>query len=231
MTTLTPYYEQSTTCPLCQETFQTTKIRTRFVHFSGRDEDFCPRYTVLEYNPLLYHIHHCPTCHFSFSEETSSYFFPTSTTKIQELMNNQNKDYCSTRTYDQAIDLFHLAIECGKIKRETDLVIGGYYLRLAWIYRLLNQPEQERVVLLKTIQHYCAAYQKGENKSTKMTDVRLLYVIGEIYRRLEMYKEAVQYFSKVVEKKRETKDVKLVEMARDQWYSARQASKMLATSV
>lgn len=52
---------------------------------------------------------------------------------------------------------------------------------------------------------------------THMSEVRLLYLIGELYRRLGKEKQAIIYFSRVIARKKETIEKGIVNMAYDRW--------------
>ncbi|ASA96771.1 MULTISPECIES: DUF2225 domain-containing protein [Anoxybacillus] len=60
---------------------------------------------------------------------------------------------------------------------------------------------------------------------THMSEVRLLYLIGELYRRLGKEKQAVIYFSRVIARKKETIEKGIVNMAYDRWQEIREEKK------
>ncbi|WP_335870327.1 DUF2225 domain-containing protein [Bacillus sp. 2205SS5-2] len=228
MTYTSPYYKKNTTCQLCHHDFQTTNILSRFVKFSGRDTDFFPFYQDINLNPLYYHIHICPKCGFAYTEEFSSYFPPLTKEKIQDkLLATQIKDFGGIRTLENVKEAYNRALACAHLKNEKNIVIGGLYMRMAWIQRMLHSKEQEQYFLSKTCDYYVQSYQLDDFAKTKMSETRLLYLIGECYRRLGNYKEAISYYGKVVEKKRHTSEQRIIEMARDAWYRARQESKAI----
>lgn len=60
---------------------------------------------------------------------------------------------------------------------------------------------------------------------THMSEVRLLYLIGELYRRLGKEKQAIIYFSRVIARKKETIEKGIVNMAYDRWQEIREEKK------
>ncbi len=75
--------------------------------------------------------------------------------------------------------------------------------------------------LLAALSHYKISYERGDYIGTQMTELRLLYLLGELARRLKKEEEAGLYFTRVIQHKKRATEVKMVEMAREQWYVMR----------
>ncbi|MEI5907829.1 DUF2225 domain-containing protein [Bacillus spongiae] len=232
MTYTSPYFNKNTTCPLCHHAYNTMRLRSRFVTFFGIDTDFMPLYQDIHLSPLLYYVHVCPNCGFSYSEEFSAYFPPKVKEKLLAHMKpGEESTFGDIRTIEIAFESYKRAIHCALIKKEQNIIIGGLYLRMAWLYRLLQNEEEEKYCLSHALKYYVNTYQLDHFSQLKMNEVRLLYLIGECYRRLDNHKDAILYYRKVIETKTQSQERKIIEMAREGWYLARQEYKAAKSSI
>ncbi|MDQ0229736.1 DUF2225 domain-containing protein [Metabacillus malikii] len=222
-------YEKSVQCSVCHETYGTKKVLSKFIRIQKHDTDFCSYYTKTEINPLLYYVNVCPNCGFSTSDEFSNFFPPATLSDIQEkITNNWRKlNYCAERTVDKAINTYKLAIYCGTLKKEKNIAMAGLYLRLAWLYRTekINLEEEHRFLRLG-LDQYIQSYMNGDFADTQLTEVKLLYIIGDLSRRLGMVEQATRYFSRVIEMQKETFEKGIVQMAKDRWADMREEKKL-----
>lgn len=224
MTTLTPFYEKKGECILCKASFTTTKIRSSFVKVDKYDRDFRPIYEKDEMNPLLYNVFVCPHCGFSYTEDFSKYFPPGSKEELELKVRNQwtSRDFGKNRTPNTAINTYKLAVYCGEIKNEKKVTIGGLLLRIAWIYRSLHNEEQEIRFMQHALKQYMESYSIGDYQGSKMSEMKLTFVIAELLYRVNDKEQAVLYLSKVIEKQSTTTERTIVEMARDRWSELRE---------
>lgn len=227
LTELLPLYDKKYDCLMCKKTFTSKKVRSRFVKVTSYDSDFCPTYTSDEANPTLYYVKVCPHCGFSFSEDFQPYFPPGSTEVIKTKVCDQwvPHDYGGDRSVSSALQTFKLAAYCGMLKKEKHVNIAGLYMRLAWLYRSLDNQEQERRFMNLAQHEYTESYMADDFRGTQVSEIRILYLIGELSRRTDNIEQAIKYFSKVIEKQKSTTETKTVEMARERWYEIRELQK------
>lgn len=227
MAELLPLYDKKYECLLCKKSFTSKKVRSRFVKVTHYDSDFCPTYSSGEANPLLYYVKVCPHCGFSFSEDFQPYFAPGTKEMIIEKVSSQwvPQDFGGDRTVQLALQTYKLAAYCGTLKKEKHINISGLYMRLSWLYRTLENKEQERRFTNLALQEYLDSYMTDDYKGTQVTEVRMLYLIGELSRRTDNIEQAVKYFSKVIEKQKSTTEATTVEMAKERWYEIREMQK------
>lgn len=230
MQQLEPTYDKNCECKVCKKGFNTKKLRSKFVKVSNYDTDFCPNYSAEAMNPLYYHIHTCPQCGFSESEDFSPYFQPGVLEIIKSKVANSWKprDYSRERSINDAISTYKLAILCGTLKKEKHLTLAGLYIRLSWLYRLLENEEQEQRFMKLAIKEYMESYMADDFKGSSVSETRLFYLIGELSRRTYQTEQAVKYLSKVIETQSRSTEPKLNEMAREQWYEIRKEQKTAA---
>jgi uncharacterized protein (DUF2225 family) len=223
MTELEPIYDKKFECMFCGETFESKKVRSRFVKVAKYDTDFFPSYENEEANPILYHIQVCPACGFSFSSDFSTYFPPGTRELVQEKVANRwiSHDFSGKRNITQAIQTYKLAVYCSTLKKEKHIIVAGLYMRIAWLCRMLQDTNQEERFLQLAVTEYDDSLYQGDYRGTQISEVRLLYLIAELSRRINDIDKAVQYFSLVISKQRESNETNIIKMAKEGWNQIR----------
>lgn len=208
---------------MCETNYKTRKIRARFSNPYQIDSDFCPHYKKATNNPLFYMINVCPQCGYSFNDQFSDTFPEQAKSLIWEKICRswQQLNLTEERSFKQAVDSYKLAIYCAEYKEEKPEVLAGLCLRLAWLYRGAGEEEQEKRFLQLSLKKYDEAYLKNSSFQG-MTEMTILYMIGELNRRLGNSKDAITNFSRVINHKKKHEDKKMVKMARDQWMVMRE---------
>ena len=52
---------------------------------------------------------------------------------------------------------------------------------------------------------------------TQVSEIRILYLVGELSRRIGDNQQAMKYFSSVLEKQKSAIETSIIQMARDRW--------------
>lgn len=225
-TDMNPLYDKKYACPACDHTFQTKKVRSSSQAMVKRDTDFCTYYKHQQFNPILYTVNVCPGCGYSFTDQFGQLLRPFVKKSIQEKLSSKwtSKDYGELRSIPEAIVTYKLAIYAAELKGELHSVKAGLYLRLAWLYRFQGNQEEQQRFLQMAVSEYEQSYIHSDYiKSDKeMSEVRMLYLIGELMRRVGKYDQSIKYFSKVIEQRKTTIETGIVSLAHDQWALARQ---------
>ncbi|MEH7124220.1 DUF2225 domain-containing protein [Bacillus sp. JJ1532] len=227
MTEIEPIFDKKCECRMCKKSFTSKKLRSRFIKVKNYDTDFRPNYTSEEANPILYHVEVCPHCGFSSTSDFSPYFPPGAVEVIQAQVCDQwnPHDFGQKRTLSDAIKTYKLAVYCGLLKKEKHITIAGMYMRLAWIYRSLENEEQEQRFLKLATKSYVDSYMADDFRGTQVSEVKLMYLIGELSRRTHRNDQAVKFFSKVIEQQNRSIESGIIEMARERWYEMRDSQK------
>src|SRR3954468_5464885 len=183
---------------MCNHSFTSKKIRSRFVKLLHTDSDFCPTYSPTEINPVFYHILVCPNCGYSFSDDFSPYFPPNTKENIQEKVcaHWTPQNFSDKRTVKDAIKTYKLAVYCASLKKEKHITIAGMYLKLAWLFREMENIEQEQRFIHLALNEYQETYSIQDYQGTPVSEIRVLYLIGELFVRTGNIKESGKYFSK-----------------------------------
>lgn len=206
------------TCICCEQTFQTSRVRVSFKKSAKTDTDFCIHYKTV--NPDYYVVRVCPFCGFSFSENFSDRFTPKQKQLyLDKLGRNWNGlDLTGERDWNGAVQSYKLALLCAQIKEEKDRVIAGLLHHIAWLYRYKDNKEQEMRFLQFALDAYVKVF---EIEGADVNNARLMYLIGELNRRLGNYQKAVLWFGRVINDKK-IMDAAMIRASREQWVQTRE---------
>lgn len=210
-----PLYKVKVDCIICENSFETSRMRPSFKKGVSTDSDFCIHYKDPEMNPDYYVVRVCPRCGYASTEN-----FSTSITERQIQLFKEKvtdhwtwRDYSGQRTWEEALQTYQLALISAQIKQESDRIIASLLHHIAWFYRYKNKESEERRFLKHALDAYTKVY---EYEGIDVNNARLMYLIGELHRRLENYHEAVQWFSRVVNDKKIV-DAAMIAACREQW--------------
>lgn len=226
MNQVEPIYDKKYECIICNGSFTTKKFRSRFIKVTSYDTDFCPNYSSEDLNPILYNVNVCPHCGYSSTDDFMPYFPPEAIRDIHAKVCEQwvPHDFGQKRTISSALKTYKLAAYCGSLKKEKHITLAGIYARLAWLYRIDKNNDQEQRFLKLAANEYLQSYMTDDFKGTQVSEVKLLYLIGELSRRTHQIDQAKQFFSKVMERQDQT-EARIVEMTRERWHEIREAQK------
>ncbi|MBW7476539.1 DUF2225 domain-containing protein [Paenibacillus oenotherae] len=209
-----PLYSTSITCICCESPFQTSRVRPSFKKASSRDSDFCSYYKN-EINPDYYVVRVCPKCGFATTENGND--------ELNERQKQQYydrvgvhwtmRDYGGKRTLEQALECYKLVLLCMQVVGGKDRIISGILHHIAWLYRYKGQQEQENRFLRFALESYIRVY---ETEGVSLNNAKLMFLIGELHRRLGEPHEAVRWFSRVVNDKKIV-DASMIRACREQW--------------
>ena len=215
---LEPLYSVKETCSYCEKEFETSRVRSSLKKATFSDTDFFVRYKYA--NPDYYVVSICPHCGYAKSENFSSVLSPAVRTRFElTIVKNWNKrDYGGERTWEDAVTTYKLALLCAQIKNEKERDIAGLLHHIAWLYREKGDTEQEIRFLDNALASYVKVY---ELEGAEVNNARLMYLLGELNRRLGRYNDAVKWFSRVVNDKK-IMDSAMIRASRDQWAETRE---------
>jgi uncharacterized protein (DUF2225 family) len=125
--------------------------------------------------------------------------------------------FSKERSIKDAINTYKLASYCGALKKEKHIILAGICLRIAWLYRIKQNKEQEERFLKFALKEYEASYSTGDFSGTQVSEARILYLAGEISRRIGNEKAAIKYFSFVFERQKNAREASIIQMARDRF--------------
>ncbi|WP_127587361.1 DUF2225 domain-containing protein [Paenibacillus koleovorans] len=215
---VSPLYQIKVKCTCCEQQFQTSKVRPSFKKSKGSDTDFCVHYK--EMNPEYYVVRVCPFCGFSMTENFSDKMTPRQKSDYYDKLGSKwvSREFGGERDWATAMQSFKLALLCAQIKGERDRILAGLLHHIAWLYREKSDKEQELRFLQFALDAYVRVFQ-GEEEN--MNNARLMYLMGELNRRLKKYHEAVRWFGRVINDKK-IMDAAMIRACREQWVQTRE---------
>ena len=225
-----PLYRVKVTCLCCETVFETSKVRPSFKKVVKTDTDFCTYYKDI--NPDYYVVRVCPSCGFSFTESFSQNLLPARKKHYLDTIGSKwqsKRDYGGERDAAMAMETFKLALITGQTVGEKERVIASILHHIAWMYRRDGKTEEEKRFLEYALDSYVRVYETDREANNS---ARLMYLIGELNRRLGRFHEAVRWFSRVVQD-HSIMDAAMIRASREQWQVIREeleAEKKLAST-
>ncbi|MCK8059627.1 MULTISPECIES: DUF2225 domain-containing protein [unclassified Fusibacter] len=187
-------YLKEVTCPICSKKFKTPKIKQAGVKLIRRDEDFCGYYET--YNPTFYGVYVCPNCGYSAFEGDFLQINEMQKTiaKNRIMPKWKPRTFAEERSIDEAILIHQLCLLTYNLIGQKKSDIAKVCLRLAWFYRMNENEERERHFLTFALDNYKRAYDEEHLEENPDNQILIYYLIGEISRRLDNFKESIYWF-------------------------------------
>ncbi|WP_019243783.1 MULTISPECIES: DUF2225 domain-containing protein [Bacillus] len=229
MEKIEPLFDRKIQCPLCETNYTSKKIRSKCIQVQEYDTDFCPKYKEGSINGLLYKIYVCPSCGYAFSNDFSKYFPPNSKENIISSICSKwiPHSFSGERTVEESIKTYKLAVLSATYKKEKHSLIAGLLLRIAWLNRLTKNEEQEKRFMKLAFQEYNQSFSTDDYKGTKISDVKILYLMADLSRRIGDIEQATKYLSMVIERSKSSIETGIIEMAKERWNEIREQKKVV----
>lgn len=207
-------YSRKLTCPVCANKFNSMKVMESKLRVEETDTDLFTRYKG-DIHPLRYNAIVCPNCGNSALEEN----FKNMSARKKEIIKEKvtpkwsGKNFTKERSLNESIVCFKLALYCAEITGAKKAELAGICLKTAWLYRI-KKDEKETKFLGLAARLYEESFSEEDNIMDELT---LLYLIGEINRRLGEMDKAIQWIGKVISNPYIKNNPKIERLARDQW--------------
>lgn len=214
-----PLFQIKVQCSCCESSFQTSRVRPSLKKAVKTDSDFCSYFK--EINPDYYVVRVCPYCGFASTENFREHLLDKQKKAYYEKMGNQwqHRDYGGERTEADAMECYKLSLLTAQTVGEKDRIIAGLLHHIAWLYRYQGNVAQENRFLRFALGAYVSVFEK-ERES--LSNARLMFLIGELNRRLGEYREAVKWFGRIIHDRSIT-DSAMIRASREQWTNIREA--------
>ncbi|MFA6669909.1 MAG: DUF2225 domain-containing protein [Bacillota bacterium] len=211
------FYRVEVDCPVCKESFATSRVRSKFCVVESRDTDFCVYYKGC--NPIFYEAAVCPNCGYAALYGGFSEIGPEDAKNVHARIAGKwnGRDFGGERSIEDALDAYKLSLYCSQLRKDvTADIFTSICMRMAWLYRIKKDTKEENRFLAHALEHYLILYDRGDTPE-KMDEITLIYLIGELNRRLGNADDAVIWFSRVVSHEMAKQKPLIVRMAREQW--------------
>ena len=201
------------TCPICNQTFETPCVKVNIPRISSKDSDFFIRYSVE--NPYFYDAWICPTCGYSALKADFPKIRNFQKKLIIEKITPKWVNRIYPLPYDEniAIEKYKLALLSAITIESKSSTKATICLKIAWMYRLLDDTEKEKIFLSQAVTLFEDTYLKESLPTYGLDRFSIMFLIGELNRRLNNNDTALRWFSEVITSVGASQKVK--EMARD----------------
>lgn len=213
---LQTFWEQEFRCPVCGKTFHSVRVFSNAIKIKDRDSDLKPTYDGV--NALLFQPVTCPECLYTafendFEMSLSQRQKEMLTKLCEKLKTMLSINLSKDRDLKDGASLFTIAAAV-YVLVEKHLRAAEAYLKLAWIFRELNDPGEESKALTAALKHFTESYTKEELSDEQQ--IMVLFYLGELNARLSNKKEAVKWFSTLIQKFPNSSSI-YVKLARKEW--------------
>lgn len=185
-------YNKSITCPVCGKKFVTKKVKISRIAVVKRDTDFKTEYKNAD--PTFYGVIVCPKCGHARFE--SDFFDVNNRDKmiiLKEISSRwKPQDYTGKRTIIDAITVHKLAIINYNVTNYKKSAIAKACLRISWYYRDIHNGDD--MYLKNAAKLFEEAYQSEDFSGDLEEELKVLYLLGELNRRLGEHKNAIDWF-------------------------------------
>lgn len=215
-------YQKKVKCPICNNDFTTSKMRSTKVRIDKVDGDLMNHY--IGENPTKYQVFVCPKCGYSAMENSFNSIRAAQKEIIKKHVSEKWKprEYSGPRTDDDAIECYMLALYCGQLIGLKKYELGNIALRIAWFYRAKGNSNEEIRFLQNALELFEQAFYTEDLTRSSMDEITMSYLIGELHRRLGRKKDAIVWFGKTVSNPLIKDNPRIENLAREQWALAKE---------
>jgi len=204
-------FEKTHTCPVCDEEFKSSAVRTGKAKLIGTDTDLRPRFQGID--PLKYDAIVCPRCGYG---GVNRFFTAITTPQAKLVLEHISKKFHGdlklggVHSYDDAILFHRLALASAVVKRGKLSERAYTCLKTAWLLRAKQEEEatdeKEKVALHKQeLEFLSSAYDGFSEALSKesfpicgMDENTMLCMLADIGRRVGHFEEAGRLISRVI---------------------------------
>lgn len=191
-------YDRTVICPVCGRESKNKTVKKSSFRVVSRDTDSMVHYSGA--NPSLYEVMYCTECGYA---ALPQYFPSIKPQFVGAILQNISVKWTRPNYPEQfdvnfAIKQLKLALHTSIIKESLDSEKGLICLKLSWLYRLLEDADNEKRFQEQTIVCFENAYQREKFPAASMDEYTMQYLIGELSRRVGDYDKALSFFSQVI---------------------------------
>ena len=192
-------FDKTVTCPVCNSTFKTACVKSKTPRIDSKDSDFFIRYTK-KVNPYFYDVWLCNSCGYA---AMKSDFENLRTFRKELVMSNVTpkwtpREYPRILDEKNAIERYKLALLNAMLTSSPDSTKAMISLKIAWMFRLLEDSNSEYTFLGQALEGFNDAYRNEPFPIDGMQRDSFMYLVGELNRRLGHEQDALLWFSKTI---------------------------------
>lgn len=192
-------YDKKMVCPACSQTVTVRTVKTSQLRLVDRDTDSMAIYQDI--NPLFYDVCLCNECGYAApAKQFAQPLTPAQIAYVRDKISQHwnPKNYPDVYDLDIALERFKLALLSAMVRMANHSDIAMICLKMAWIYRSEHITDLETKFLNQARNEFKTAYGKEEFPIAGMDMHTFFYIMGELSRRVQDFKEANQWFGQVI---------------------------------
>ncbi|MBC2399452.1 DUF2225 domain-containing protein [Clostridium tetanomorphum] len=195
---MSPIYNREITCPVCSNQFKAKAIKSSHYRVGKKDTDFFIRY--LSVNPYFYDVWLCNQCGYAALKSDFEKIRDFQIKLIEEKIKPRWHGRIYPESYDVniAIERYKLALLNYTIMEAKSSKKAMTCLKLAWMYRLLEDINNELLFLKESLEGFNDAYYNESLPIYGMNKYTIMYLIGELNRRIGINDKALLWFGQVI---------------------------------
>ncbi len=191
-------YDKHYICPVCKTKFTSKKVMTDAIKIKSYEKDLKPVYEGV--NVLLYSIIVCTNCKYSAFEQDFEKSVPPQ--YINDIRSIQDKikaeyNFSDERDTHTAIASYAMAA-LYYIAKKNNLRAGECFLRMGWLYREIDDKENEEKTLARALHNFTEGFMKSYIDPEK--EPMILFYLGYLNYRFNRKEESVRFFSDLLTK-------------------------------
>ena len=223
-------WQKNVYCPVCATEFNTYNYKSKSFPVLRKESDFHEIYEYL--NPLVFDIWVCPECFYAAKKDD----FNTLDMKETKIIASEkpkrkkitgNLNYRMMRDQELGIASYRLAVMCYQHRKPSSGFYGSIYLKAAWLAREEKKEDQEKEFLELVAHYYEKSLSEGEKISGQLSELGLMYLLGDVYRRMGDLEKAARYLMKVKQDPDVRKEKAIMRMAEEQLEVVKEAKEKL----
>jgi uncharacterized protein (DUF2225 family) len=214
-------YDQEVTCPICGNKFKVKSVKASSYRVMKKDSDFFIRYANV--NPYFYDVWLCNVCGYASMKSDFNKLRSFQIEKVQKNISMKwtGRNYPELYTAEVAIERYKLSLYNSVVIEAKASRKAMNCLKIAWMYRLLEDEKNEQLFLNQALSGFTEAYSTEDFPLYGMDRFTSEYLIAELNRSVGNYDEANRWYGKVILASNAPQKIK--DLARDQRDLAKQA--------
>lgn len=194
-------YSKEFSCPVCDRVFINFIVRKSKLKLVGMESDLKPNYQTID--PNRYDVLLCDHCGYASLLSGFARISDKQIDLVQKTITPRftSKEYPIPLSAEDAVERYKLALLNAVTKGVKASEKAILCLKIAWLYRDLNNEDNEQLFLRNALAGLKEAYTSESFPIGSMDENTTEYVIGELARRTGERSEAMRWISALIVKK------------------------------
>ncbi len=191
-------YDRSYNCPICNRVFSSKAIRSGKNKLISTDSDLYSHYEIV--NPIIYDVVVCTDCGCAAIANDFEKLRPTQIKWIKSQITAKYTPtyYPDILTEEDAINRYKLALLNALVKKAPIGQQGYLCLKIAWLYRDLQDKDNEDLYLNHARDHFITAFSTERFPIFELDEMTTMYIVAELFRRSGQYDQALRWVSDLI---------------------------------